>query len=69
MAPIALAFAVLEIGTPSDLGFVLAAGWIPQIVFILIGGVWADRLPRNRVMVAANALRADSRSSAWRSCC
>jgi predicted MFS family arabinose efflux permease len=56
MAPIALAFAVLEIGTPSDLGFVLAAGWIPQIVFILVGGVWADRLPRNLIMVGGNTL-------------
>jgi MFS family permease len=56
MAPIALAFAVLDIGSASDLGLVLAAGWVPQIVFILAGGVWADRLPRNRVMVAANAL-------------
>ena len=56
MAPIALAFAVLDIGTPSDLGFVLAAAWIPQIVFILAGGVWADRLPRNLIMVGGNAL-------------
>jgi predicted MFS family arabinose efflux permease len=56
MAPIALAFAVLGIGSPSDLGFVLAAAWIPQIVFILVGGVWADRLPRNVLMTAANLL-------------
>jgi MFS family permease len=56
MAPIALAFAVLAIGTPSDLGFVLAAGWIPQIVFILAGGVWADRLPRSLIMVGGNVL-------------
>jgi hypothetical protein len=28
----------------------------PQIVFILVGGVWADRLPRNLVMIAANVL-------------
>jgi MFS family permease len=56
MAPIALAFAVLDIGSKSDLGFVLAAAWVPQIVFILVGGVWADRLPRNLVMVAANVV-------------
>src|SRR5438876_10810746 len=56
MAPIALAFAVLGIGSPSDLGLVLASSWIPQIVFILIGGVWADRLPRHLVMTAANLL-------------
>ncbi len=27
---------------------------IPQIVFMLVGGVWADRLPRNLVMVASD---------------
>jgi hypothetical protein len=54
MAPIALAFAVLDLGSKSDLGLVLAAGWLPQIVFILAGGVWADRLPRNVVMVATD---------------
>ena len=36
----------------------LAAGWLPQIVFILIGGVLGDRLPRNLVMVGANAFSA-----------
>ena len=57
IAPIALAFAVLDLtGSASDLGIVLAAGWMPQIVFILVGGVWADRLPRNVVMVGSNLL-------------
>ena len=59
VAPIALAFAVLDLtGSATDLGYVLAAGWLPQIVFILIGGVLGDRLPRNLVMVGANALSA-----------
>ena len=40
VAPVALAFAVLDLtGSASDLGYVLAAGWLPQIVFILVGGV------------------------------
>jgi hypothetical protein len=56
MAPIALAFAVLEIGSTTDLGIVLAAAWVPQIVFILVGGVWADRVSRSVLMVGANAL-------------
>lgn len=57
IAPIALAFAVLDLtGSASDLGLVLAAGWLPQIAFILVGGVWADRLPRNVVMVGSNLL-------------
>ena len=59
VAPVALAFAVLDLtGSATDLGYVLAAGWLPQIVFILIGGVLGDRLPRNLVMVGANLLSA-----------
>jgi MFS family permease len=54
-APIAIAFAVLDLtGSPSDLGLVLAAGFVPQIFFILVGGIWADRLPRHHVMVASD---------------
>src|SRR3990172_10792001 len=48
IAPIPLPFSLLDLtGSASDLGIVLAAGWMPQIVFILVGGVWADRLPRH----------------------
>ena len=54
-ANVALAFAVLELtGSKADLGFVLAARSIPQVVFLLVGGIWADRLPRNLVMVGSN---------------
>jgi MFS family permease len=57
MAPVALAFAVLELtGSKTDLGLVLAARSVPQVIFLLVGGVWADRLPRNHVMVASNLL-------------
>ncbi len=64
MAPIALAFAVLQLtGSKSDLGFVLAARSAPQIVFLLIGGIWADRLPRNHVMVASSVLSGASQGA------
>jgi glyoxylase-like metal-dependent hydrolase (beta-lactamase superfamily II)/MFS family permease len=55
-APVALAFAILDDldGTATQLGLVLAATWVPQIFFILVGGVWADRLPRNLVMVTTD---------------
>jgi MFS family permease len=57
MAPVALAFAVLDLtGSKTDLGLVLAARSIPQVVFLLAGGVWADRLSRHHVMVASNVL-------------
>ncbi len=55
VAPIALAFAVIDLtGSPSDLGLVLAASFLPQIALLAVGGVWADRIPRHIVMVAAD---------------
>lgn len=55
MAPVALAFAVLDVtGSVSDLGVVLAARQVPTVVFVLFGGVWADRLRRHQVMVVSN---------------
>src|SRR5436190_17806825 len=54
-ANVALAFAVLDLtGSKADLGLVLAARSLPVIVFLLVGGIWADRLPRHRVMVVSN---------------
>lgn len=47
MAPVALAFAVLHVSdSASALGLVLAANTVPMVVFLLFGGVLADRLPR-----------------------
>ena len=55
IAPVALAFAVLDLtGSPTSLGIVLAARVVPQVIFLLVGGVLADRLPRQLVMVGAN---------------
>jgi predicted MFS family arabinose efflux permease len=56
MAPVALAFAVLNTlhGSATDLGIILAARLVPTICFILLGGVLGDRLPRNAVMVGSN---------------
>lgn len=58
LVPVALAFAVIGLtGSASDLGLVFAAGLVPRVGLILIGGVWADRLPRQRVMLAADLVR------------
>ncbi|MFE7589277.1 MFS transporter [Kitasatospora sp. NPDC057512] len=55
MAPVALAFAVLDASAQAgDLGLVLAARMLPMLGFMLIGGVVADRLPRRLVLVSAN---------------
>ena len=58
LAPVALAFAVLDDlgGDASDLGLVLAAGSLPMVAFMLVGGIWADRLPRHLVMVVSDAI-------------
>ena len=56
--PVALAFAVVELtGSAADLGLVFMAVLIPRVVLVLGGGVWADRLPRQRVMLGADVLR------------
>lgn len=58
MANVALAFAVLDSGgDAADLGFVYAAGIVVQVVFMVGGGVLADRLGRRRVMLGADVLR------------
>ena len=54
---VALALYVTELGSPSDVGIVLAAHAVPLVGFLLIGGVWADRLPRHKVMVATDLIR------------
>lgn len=55
MAPVALAFAVLDAsGSAGDLGVVLAAHMLPLLALLLVGGAVADRFPRRTVLVAAN---------------
>ena len=63
VAPIALAFAVLDLtGSARDLGLVVGARSLTNVIFILFGGVVADRLPRQFVMVASGALAALSQA-------
>lgn len=60
---VAAAFAVLRAGgTGTDVGLVAAARTAPLVLFLLVGGAVADRLPRHRVMVAANLLNACSQA-------
>jgi MFS family permease len=58
LLPVAISFAVLDLtGSASDLGFVLAVRMVPVVLFLLVGGVWADRLPRQLVMIASDLVR------------
>jgi MFS family permease len=56
--PVALSFAVLDLtGSVADLGYVLFARVFGQVLFFLAGGVWADRLPRQLMMVGSHVVR------------
>jgi MFS family permease len=58
ITPFALAWAVLDLtGSATDYGLVVAAKTAPLVVFLLVGGVFADRLPRRAVMLTADAFR------------
>ncbi|HEY4426918.1 MAG TPA: MFS transporter [Solirubrobacteraceae bacterium] len=50
-------FVIGRTGSATDLGLVLAAQSLPLVTFLLFGGVWADRLPRHRVMIATDLVR------------
>ncbi len=61
---VGVSFAVLALtrtsvhpaGSTAALSYVLAAQIAPSLVFLLIGGVVADRIPPQRVIVAANLM-------------
>jgi MFS family permease len=57
MAMVALAFAVLEFGGAIDLGIVLLAREIPIVILLLLGGVFADRLPRRTILVGSDLVK------------
>jgi uncharacterized membrane protein len=63
MATVALAFAVLDFGGATDLGIVLLAREIPIIAFLLLGGVFADRLPRRAILVGCDLLKGTAQSA------
>lgn len=68
-ARVALAFAVLALpgASPGRLSLVLACQALPQLVFILLGGVIADRMSRARLMALADVLGAGAYAglAAW----
>ncbi|MGI8775342.1 MAG: MFS transporter [Actinomycetota bacterium] len=56
---VALAFAVLDLtGSATDLGLVLGARTVMLVIFFLIGGVWADRISRQKLMMISDLGRA-----------
>ena len=64
MVPIALAFAVLELGgSATAVGLVLASQTFALVACLLVGGVVADRVSRRAVMVAADLVRLGSQGA------
>jgi MFS family permease len=64
MAPIAVAFGVLELTESTrDAAIVIAAPTLASIVALLFGGVLADRTSRQNIMVMAEALAMMARLS------
>jgi MFS family permease len=58
MASVAVPFAIIELGGgAADIGLVLAARAVPLVLFLLVGGVWADRVPRRLVMIGSDVVR------------
>ncbi|ARJ05772.1 MFS transporter [Cnuibacter physcomitrellae] len=55
VAPIALAFAVLDLtGSVADLGLVVGARSLATVLVLVFGGVLADRLPRDILLVGTS---------------
>jgi predicted MFS family arabinose efflux permease len=54
---VGVSFAVLDAtGSTADLSYVLAAQIAPSLIFALVGGVVADRLPAQWVIIAGNVM-------------
>ena len=65
LSPVALSLGILQLtGSTRTLGIVLASSTIASILFMLVGGVWADRLPRSRVIIGTQAAGLASRAEA-----
>ncbi len=58
LALVALPFAVLEIGgSATEIGIVEAAYMLPMVLALAVGGVWADRIDRRRLMLTVDLVR------------
>lgn len=65
IAPIALAFAVLDTtGSPAALGLVVASRSVANVAVLLFGGIIADRLPRNIVLLCSSLAAAGTQAAA-----
>ncbi|MEV5595301.1 MFS transporter [Streptomyces sp. NPDC052496] len=55
---IAVSLRVIEVGGDAgDVGLVIGGRMLAMVLFALLGGVWADRVPRRRAMMLADGFR------------
>jgi MFS family permease len=65
LTPVALAFATLNVSqhSASALGIVFAVSTLTRVLALPLGGVWADRLPRQLVMLSSDWVRAGAHAT------
>ncbi len=64
MAPVAVAFAVLNNGgTATDLGFVISGSVLMTVICLPLGGVVADRFGRRAVMLGSDTVRSGAQGA------
>jgi MFS family permease len=54
---VAIALYVTDLSGPAAVGLVLAAYTVPFVLFLVVGGVWGDRLQRQRLMATTDLVR------------
>ena len=54
--PLTAAFTLAA--TPQQMGLLVAAGWVPYLLFAVFAGVWSDRLRRKPILIATDIGRA-----------
>ena len=54
---VALAWAAVQVAEPAQVGLVMAAGSVPRLLLMLVGGVLADRWGAKRLMIGSDVVR------------
>ena len=55
---LALTWAALQVGSPGQVGLVLAAGSVPRLLILVVGGAVADRVSPKRIIIGTDSGRA-----------
>ncbi|MFS0595085.1 MFS transporter [Cytobacillus horneckiae] len=50
-------YIITELNKEASLGIVMMATMIPRVLFMIIGGVWADRLKKSQIMFISSLIR------------